>query len=70
MNVIVLENEDEFSNLDQKIIFHNTRDILDYFNGKGYTVSLSVIGNDIEVKLRSEFGTVAEYSGYWCKFVK
>ena len=70
MNVIVLKNEDEYSNLDQNIIFHNTRDITDYFNEKGYTVSLSVLGDDVEVKLRSEFGTVAEYNGVWTKFVK
>lgn len=70
MNVIVLENEDQFSNLDQKIIFHNTRDITDYFTKKGYSVSVSVLGDEIEVKLKSEFGMIAEYNGVWAKFVK
>lgn len=70
MNVIVLKNKEENSNLDQNIIFYNTRDISDYFTKKGYSVSVSVLGDEIEVDLKSEFGMIAEYSGVWAKFVK
>jgi hypothetical protein len=70
MNVIVLKIKDDFSSLEENIIFHNTKDIMDYFNSKGYTVSISTIDDLVEVKLRSEFGMIAEYEGFWAKFVK
>ena len=70
MNVIVLKNDDPLSNLGQNLIFHNEKDIHDYFCEKGYSCELTSIYGNITVKIRSEFGMVTEYSGFWAKFVK
>ena len=67
MNMILLSDSDFPTD---KILFHNLKDVVDYFSRLSYKCSVYEKSEKIKVKTISEFGIETSYDGEWVKLLK